>query len=160
MLHWSSTADRVALILVAGLSAAAATPTAAQQAARAGAPVEARQPTPTAVSGGRLMPWSSTADRGVLILVGGLSAAAATPIAAQQADGPGATAGASGAAAGSPGAPLPGPRLRPQVLSVAPGIAERGATAGPVAPAANNTIVISTLALVLIAVIVTILVVK
>ncbi len=118
MMHWSSTTDRVALILAAVLSAAAATPTAAQQ-----APQQALQ------------------------------------LAIQQPAGFGTTEEARAAQAGAPSAPLPGPRLHPEFPRVQPSIAERSATAGPVPPA-QNTIVISTLALVLIAVIVTILVVS
>jgi hypothetical protein len=70
------------------------------------------------------------------------------------------TAAEAGAAqTGSPGAPLLGPRVRPQVQPVEPRIASR-TPAWPAAPAPNNTIVISTLALVLIAVLATILLLK
>jgi hypothetical protein len=60
----------------------------------------------------------------------------------------------------SPSAPLRGPRLQPEVRGVEPGIAQPDALAQPAAMGSNHTIVISTLAIVLIAVIVTILVVK
>ena len=107
---------------------------------------------------------SSIAGLVALILVTVLSAAAATPMAAQQevqqAAGSVATVEeASTVPVAAPSAPLPGPRLSPEFPRVEPAIAGRGATAGPVPPA-QNTIVISTLALVLIAVIVTILVVS
>jgi hypothetical protein len=137
------------------LIAATGTPTAAQQAAGSGATAQASRelpPTPSATFGLRLMQWSSTADRGALMLFAGLSAPAATASTAQQA----AAAEASAAQAGSPSAPLAGPRLRPEV----PSILERSATPSPAPPPPNTTIVISTLALVLIAVIVTILIVK
>jgi hypothetical protein len=69
------------------------------------------------------------------------STAAATPTTAQQ-------------------SVLPGPSLRPVVRGVEPRIAQPNALVRSPAPAQKNTIVISTLALVLIAVIVTILVIK
>jgi hypothetical protein len=136
------------------LTAAGATPTAAQQVADSGATaqasrellqsnqVPARPLTPNATLELRVIHWSSPADQVALILGTGLGAAAAAEASAAQTD--------------SPDAPLLGPRLRPEVRGVNPIIA----AAAPMAPARNNTIVISTLALVLIAVIVTILVVK
>ena len=133
------------------LIAATGTPIAAQQATGSGTTAQASRelpPTPSATFGFRLMQWSSTADRGALILFAGLSAAAATPTAA--------TAEPSAAQASSPTAPLAGPRLLPEVRS----ILEGSATPSPAPPPPNTTIVISTLALVLIAVIVTILIVK
>ena len=98
---------------------------------------------------------SSIAGLVALILVTVLSAAAATPMAAQQevqqAAGSVATVEeASTVPVAAPGAPLPGPRLSPEFPRVEPAIAERGA-ARPVPPA-QNTIVISTLALVVIVV--------
>jgi hypothetical protein len=81
---------------------------------------------------------AGTADRSVLIPVTGLSPA--------------------GEVQSAPATPLLGPSLRPEVRGVEPGIAERRVTGPPMAPAPNNTIVISTLALVLIAVLVTVLV--
>ena len=110
-----------------------------------------------------MMHWSSTAGRVALILVAVLSAAAATPTAAQQAaqqaPGTGPTAEGASAWPAASSAPLPGPRLSPEFPRVEPSIEERSTIARPVPPA-QNTIVISTLALVLIAVIVTILVVN
>jgi hypothetical protein len=111
--------------------------------------------------------WSSTTDRLVLILVT-VFCAAATPVVPQQvveqvdpqAAVPGVAADVSVPPSASHAAPLAGPRLRPEWPRVVePGMAERSAAARPPVPA-QNTIVISTLALVLIAVIVTILVVK
>jgi hypothetical protein len=106
-----------------------------------------------------------------LILIAVLGVAA-TPAAAQeavqqaaqqtgqQAPGSGVTAEqASATQVGALSAPLPGPRLSPEFPRVEPAIAERGAAARPVPPA-QNTIVISTLALVLIVIIITILVVN
>jgi len=103
--------------------------------------------------------------RTALMLTAVACAAAVTPTAAQQVAQPGpapaATTQASDAQAGAPSAPLPGPRLRPELPRVPePNFAERGVTPTPVAPAQNHTIVVSTLALVLIVVLVTILVVK
>jgi hypothetical protein len=140
MMRWLSIGDRGVLTLIAGLSVAAATPAPAQQAAGSGAP---------AVAG--------SADRVVPNLVAEARAAGTTPTAARPGASPGAVAEARAAQAGSPGAPLLGPQLRPQVPRVEPRIARR-TPAWPAAPAPDNTIVISTLALVLIAVIVTILV--
>jgi hypothetical protein len=89
-----------------------------------------------------------------------LTVAAATPTAAQQAASPEAPAETSAVQAGSPSAPLLGPRLPPEMRGLEPStIGDRSVTAPPVAAARSNTIVISTLSLVLIAVIVTILVV-
>ena len=68
---------------------------------------------------------------------------------------------ASAPVATSPSTPLPGPRLRPEWPRVEPALAEHRDRAEPVAPAGNShTIVLSTLALVVIVVIATILVVK
>ncbi len=114
-----------------------------------------------------MMHWSSTMSRVALILAAVLSAAAATPTAAQQASQPavqqpassGVTGEACAAQVGAPSAPLPGPRLQPEWARVEPAIADRSTTPRPVPPAGNHTIVISTLALVLIVVIATILVV-
>jgi hypothetical protein len=131
------------------LTVAAATPGAAQQAADSGRTVEA-----SAVQSGS----ASAPLPGPRLRVASF-AALLTAAAAQQAAGSGATTAASAAQAGS-SAPLPGPRLRPELSRVEPSIVERSATAWPMAPARNHTIVISTLALVLIAVLVTILVVK
>ncbi len=93
-----------------------------------------------------------------------LTAAAAAPAVAQQgtqqAARSEATVQASAPAATSPSTPLPGPRLRPEWPRVEPALAEHREAAEPVAPAGNHTIVVSTLALVLIVVIATILVVK
>jgi len=132
MMRWLSIADRGVLTLIVGLSVAAATPAPAQQAAGSGAPA-------VAASAGPVVPNPVAEAR----------AAATVPTAAE----------VRAAQAGSPGAPLLGPQLHPQVQPVEPRIARR-TPAWPAAPAPNNTIVISTLALVLIAVIVTILVVK
>ena len=132
MMRWLSIADRGVLTLIVGLSVAAATPAPAQQAAGAGAPAVA-----------------ASADRVVPNPVVEARAAPTIPAAVQ----------ARAADVGSPGAPLLGPRLRPQVQRVEPKIARRS-PAWPAAATPDNTIVISTLALVLIAVIVTILVVK
>lgn len=71
-----------------------------------------------------------------------------------------ATVQASAPAVTSPGTPLPGPRLRPEWPRVEPALAEHRGPAEPMAPAGHHTIVVSTLALVLIVVIATILVVK
>jgi hypothetical protein len=114
-----------------------------------------------------MMHRSSTTSRVAFILAAVLSAAAATPAAAQQTPQLAVQQpAASGVAeqvpavqAGAPSAPLPGPRVSPGFFTVQPNIAERSATAGPMAPARNHTIVISTLALVLIVVLATILVV-
>ena len=57
-------------------------------------------------------------------------------------------------------APLRGPLLQPQILGIEPSIAQPDALARPAAMGKNHTIVISTLAIVLAAIIVTILVVK
>jgi hypothetical protein len=105
-----------------------------------------------------MMHWSNTAGRLALVLVAGFSVAAATPLAAQQEvqqegqQAASATVEAPSAApVGAPVAPLPGPRLSPEWPRVQPSAAERNATARP-APPAQNTIVISTLALVVIVV--------
>jgi disulfide bond formation protein DsbB len=103
-----------------------------------------------------MMHRSSTAGLVALILVTVLSAAAATPTAAQEAaqQAPGSVATveeASTVPVAAPSAPLPGPRLSPEWPRVQPSAAERHATARPVPPA-QNTIVISTLALVVIVV--------
>jgi len=94
-----------------------------------------------------------------------LTAAAAAPAVAQQgtqqAAPSEATVQASAPAVASPSTPLPGPRLRSEWQRVEPALAERRDAAEPMAPAGNShTIVLSTLALVVIVVIATILVVK
>jgi hypothetical protein len=94
-----------------------------------------------------------------------LTAMAATPAAAQQgaerAARSHATVDASAPEATSPSTPLPGPRLRSEWPRVEPAFAEHHDAAEPMAPAGNkHTIVLSTLALVVIVVIATILVVK
>jgi hypothetical protein len=132
MMRWLSIAERGVLTVIVGLSVVAATPAAAQQAAGSGAPA-------VAASAGPVVPNPVAEAR----------AAATMPTAAD----------ARAAQAGTQGAPLLGPRLRPQVQSVEPRVARR-TPALSAAAARGNTIVISTLALVLIAVIVTILVVK
>ncbi len=62
--------------------------------------------------------------------------------------------------ASAPGAPLPGPRLAPELRSYEPTFADNRATGQPLlmSSGSNNTFVISTLSLVLIAVIVVLLV--
>ena len=93
-----------------------------------------------------------------------LTAAAAAPAVAQQGTQQAAPSEAmvqAGApAATSPSTPLPGPRMRSEWPRVEPALAEHRDPAGPMAPARQHTIVLSTLALVLIVVIATILVVK
>lgn len=92
------------------------------------------------------------------------TAATAAPAVAQQgtpqAARSEATVQASAPAAIFPSTPLPGPRLRSEWPRVEPAVAEHRDPAGPMAPAGQHTIVLSTLALVLIVVIATILVVK
>lgn len=85
----------------------------------------------------------------------------ATEQAAQQAIGSAVPVEAGAVQASTPSTPLPGPRLTPQWMPLEPTIADLGGTAAPLGPAppANTTIVISTLALVLIAIILTILIV-
>jgi hypothetical protein len=94
-----------------------------------------------------------------------LTATAVTPAAAQpgteRAARPQATVDASVPEATSPTTPRPGPRLRPEWPRVEPASAEHRDSAEPMPPAGNShTIVLSTLALVVIVVIATILVVK
>ncbi|HEX9630967.1 MAG TPA: hypothetical protein VGA02_00780 [Gemmatimonadales bacterium] len=126
---------RLALVAACALVLIAAPPVVAQQATDAGLSAAAS-------AGVRALSLPGSADHIVRILSPGLT---------QPATGTRAPADAS--------ARLAGPRVRPEVRGVEPRIAEDGASAMPAA-ARNNTIVISTLALVLIAVIITILVVK
>ena len=110
----------------------------------------------------------STTASLALVLAALLSAAAATPAAAQQSPqlgvqqsaASGVTEQTPAVQAGAPSAPLPGPRLQPEWPRVEAAMAERTTSARPMAPAGSHTIVISTLALVLIVVIATILLVK
>ena len=127
---------RLALVAACALLLIAAPPVVAQQATDAGLSAAAS----AAV---RALSLPGSADHIVRILSPGLT---------QPATGARAPADAS--------ARLAGPRVRPEVRGVEPRIAEDWASALPAAAARNNTIVISTLALVLIAVIITILVVK
>jgi len=102
---------------------------------------------PNATPGLPMLRWAGTMDQVTLQLIGGLSAMAPTQSEA-------------GETLGAPSASSSGPRVRPEILGVEPSLAERNGNAPPPAPAKNHTIVLSTLAVVLIAVIVTILVVK
>jgi len=104
--------------------------------------------------------WSSSALGVGLALVVGLSVGTVTPAAAQQVADSGVALTASPAPTHPVAAPLAGPRLPADVPSVRSPMAERAALAAAPAPPPPNTIVLSTLAIVLIAVIVTILVVK
>lgn len=107
------------------------------------------------------MRWSTTADRSAVTLVAALCIAAATPLAAQQAASPAPLAGASAVPTTSPGAPLPGPRLRPEWQPVEPSFADNSEPAPMAATttaAGSNTITISTLALVLVVIIIVLLV--
>ncbi len=124
----------VAASCAALLTLAAASPTVAQQAASS-------KTTAQADSGLQQTQPSNAAQLAALIL----TSLPSTTAEAQTA---------------SPSAPLRGPRLQPEVRGIEPIIAQPDALARPAAMAKNNTIVISTLAIVLIAVIVTILVVK
>jgi hypothetical protein len=135
----------LALVAACALLLIGATPVVAQQASDAGVSAAAG-------AGARMLSVPGSADHVARLLAEGLRAAGTTPLAAQPATGAHAPAGGSAA--------LTGPRIRPVVRGVEPRIAEDRASAMPAAPPRNNTIVISTLALVLIAVIVTILVVK
>jgi hypothetical protein len=114
----------------------AATPLVAQQVTGAGVPAEAS-------AGVHVMSLPGSADYVALLLAAVQSAAGPTATVARPADA---------------SAPLSGPRVRPEIRGVEPRIAEDPATAWA-PPPRSNTIVISTLALVLIAVIITILVV-
>jgi len=134
-----------ALVVACAALLIAATPLVAQQVTGAGVPAEAS-------AGVRALSWPGPADHVALILGAMRSAAGTTPTVAQPVAGASAPADAN--------ASLPGPRVRPEVRGVEPRIADGRATAWAPPPPANHTIVISTLALVLIAVIVTILVVK
>jgi hypothetical protein len=102
--------------------------------------------------------WSRYAHGVGLTLVIGLCVGIVTPAAAQQV----ADSGVAIAASPAPtvAAPLTGPRLASTVPSVRAPMVERTALAAAPAPPPPHTIVLSTLAIVLIAVIVTILVVK
>ena len=130
-------AFRVGLVASCAALLFAATPMVAQQAT--GTPVSGE-----ASAGVRAAPLAGAADH-VAIILAALNAARTTPTATQPA------ADASG--------PLTGPRIRPDIRGVEPSLTSDRATAGPAAAAPDNKIVISTLALVLIAVIITILVV-
>lgn len=129
---------RVALVASCAALLLAATPMVAQQATGAGAPAEA-------TAGMRTVPLPGAADQ-ISLIQAALNAARMAPTAAQP---------AADVAADTP---LTGPRVRPDIRGVEPRIADDAATAWPAA-APDNRIVISTLALVLIAVIITILVV-
>ena len=139
-MHTSRVKSALRIALAASCAALlfAATPMVAQQAT--GAPVSGE-----ASAGVRAAPLAGAADHAALILAA-LNAARTTPTAAA-----GLAADASG--------PLTGPRIQHDIRGVEPQIASDRATAGPAAAAPDNRIVISTLALVLIAVIITILVV-
>jgi hypothetical protein len=136
---------RLALVAACALLLIAAPPVVAQQATDAGLSAAAS-------AGVRVLSLPGSADHLARTLSPGLSAAGTTPLATQPVAGARAPADAS--------ARLAGPRVRPEVRGVEPRIAEDWASALPAAAAGNHTIVISTLALVLIAVIITILVVK
>jgi len=116
------------------LTVAAAGPTVAQQA-------DSSKSTAQADSGLRQTHASSAAELAALILTSRQS-----------------TTGA--AQTTSPSSPLPGPRLQPEIRGVEPNIAQPEAFGQPAPAGRNHTIILSTLAIVLIAVIVTILVVK
>jgi len=135
---------RLALVASCAALLMAATPVVAQQVTGAGVPAEAD-------AGVRAMSWPGSPDHVALILAAVLSAAGTTPAVPQPAADAGAPADAN--------APLPGPRVRPEVWGVEPRTADDRATALAAAAGGKNTIVISTLAIVLIAVIITILVV-
>jgi hypothetical protein len=133
---------RFALLASCAALLIAATPMVAQQMAGPAAPAEA-------TAGVRMPVWPGSADHVALIVAAVQRAVSTTPTADQP---------AADAAAPVDAKPLPGPRVRPDIRGVEPRLAEDRTAAPPAA--GNNTIVISTLALVLIAVIVTILVVK
>lgn len=128
---------RLALVVACAALLIAAPPVVAQQATDAAVPAAAS-------AGMRVLAVPGSADHTALIRAALLNAAGTTPVAAEPADA---------------STPLTGPRIRPEVRGVEPRLAEDWASALSAAAPANNTIVISTLALVLIAVIITILVV-
>lgn len=117
-------------------------------------PVVAQQVTGAAASASEaaagVMPfWPGSADH-IAHILAAMQSVVGTPPAVDQP--------AAAAAAPVDAQPLAGPRVRPHIRGVEPGLAEDGTSAPP--PPPNQTIVISTLALVLIVVIITILVVK
>jgi hypothetical protein len=100
-----------------------------------------------------------TVSNGIaMIALALLSAAGTTPLVAQQ---PGVVVEGRTPQASSPGAPLSGPRLRPELRSYEPSFDDNRATARPLlaTEGSNHTFVFSTLALVLIGVIIVLLVV-
>jgi hypothetical protein len=100
--------------------------------------------------------------RAVMVLVIALCAMALPALAAQQAAGPAPTAGVSSAPVNSPSSALPGPRLQPEWRSFEPSVTDTSASgrASLMSDGRSHTIVISTLALILIVVIVVLLVAK
>jgi hypothetical protein len=127
------------------LSIASATPAAAQQAAGGVSSTPASRQLPNATLGFP-MTYRSTADQ-VSFMLGGLRVPVTMP-------------SVDGQATVAPSTSLRGPRLQPQLRGVEPSIVQPNALARPAGLAHKNTIVVSTLALVLVAVIVTILIVK
>lgn len=137
-----SRAFRFALVASCAALLITATPVVAQQVSGAAASAEA-------TAGVRMPFWPGSADHVAHIFAAMQSIVGAPPAVDQP---------AADAAAPVDAQTLAGPRVRPHIRGVEPGLAEDGTSAPP--PPPNQTIVISTLALVLIAVIITILVVK
>jgi hypothetical protein len=133
---------RFALVATCAALLITATPIVAQQ-VNGAAPAEA-------TAGVRLPSWPGSADHVARIFAAMQSVMSTTPPAALPAANAGVPVDAS---------TLPGPRVRPDIRGVEPRLADDRSSAMP-PPPRSNTIVISTLALVLIAVIITILVVK
>jgi hypothetical protein len=100
----------------------------------------------------------AVSNRVAMIALVVLSAAGTTPLVAQQ---PRLTVDGRTPQGSSSGAPLSGPRIRPELRSYEPSLGDSRATARPLlaTEGKNHTFVFSTLALVLIGVIVVLLVV-
>ena len=135
---------RLALVASCAALLMAATPVVAQQVTGAGVPAEADV-------GVQVMSWPGSADHAASILAAALRTAGTTSAAPLPAADAGALADAN--------TPLPGPRVRPEVWGVEPRLADHRDSALAAVAGGKNTIVLSTLAIVLIAVIITILVV-
>jgi cobalamin biosynthesis Mg chelatase CobN len=128
-------------------------------------------------SGGLMMRWLTSPDRGVLTLVAVLCVAAATPLVAQQDSVPAPQAGTSAAQASSASASsasasstsassasassaLAGPRLRPEWQPVEPSFAGSRTARSMAAASDSHTITVTTLVLVLVVIIAVLLLVK
>jgi hypothetical protein len=106
--------------------------------------------------------WIGIPDRAATILLTVLCTAGITPLAGQQAGGPMRAIEGNAAQATVSSAALPGPRLKPEPLPFEPGFAGSSASARLMLASSgdNHTFVFSTLALVLIGVIIVLLVVR